>query len=42
MTQQGQNRTNVPDKDRAKTQGPKTLEKNREMARKGSPDQGTQ
>jgi hypothetical protein len=39
--QNGGNRTRVPDKDRAKTQGPKTLEKNREMTRKGSPDQGT-
>lgn len=42
MTHQGGDRTNVPDKDRAKTQGPKTLKKNRELARKGSPDQGTQ
>ena len=42
MAQQGQNRTRVPDKDRAKTQGPKTQQKNREQANKGSPDQGTQ
>ena len=42
MTQQGGNRTNVPDKDRAKTQGQKTQEKNRELADRGSKDQGTQ
>ena len=42
MAQHGGNRTNVPDKDGTKTQRPKTLEKHRELARKGSPDQGTQ
>ena len=42
MARQGGNRTRVPDKDRAKTQGPKTQEKNREMANRGSKDQGTQ
>ena len=41
MAQQGSDRTRVPEKDKAKTQGPKTQQKNREMARKGSPDQGT-
>ena len=42
MAHQGQDRTRVPDKDRAKTQGPKTQQKNRELANKGSPDGGTQ
>ena len=42
MAHQGQDRTRVPDKDRAKTQGPKTQGKNREMARKSPQDHGTQ
>ena len=41
MAQQGADRTRVPEKDKAKTQGPKTQQKNREMARKGVPEQGT-
>ncbi len=42
MAHQGQNRTREPGKDRQKEQGPKTREKNREMAQTGSKDQGTQ
>ncbi len=42
MAQQGQNRTRLPEKDRAKDQGPKTRAKNREMTKTGSPDQGSQ
>jgi hypothetical protein len=42
MAQQGGNRTRVPDKDRAKTQGAKTQQKNREIATKRPQDHGTQ
>lgn len=42
MAQQGQDRTRTEEKDkRVKDQGAKTREKNREMTRSGSPDQGT-
>ena len=42
MAHQGQDRTSVPDKDRAKAQGPKTQQKNREIATQRPQDHGTQ
>ena len=42
MAEQGQDRTKLPEKDRAQPQGPKTQERNREIATKRPQDHGTQ